>query len=117
MPTDIEIARQATIKPISFKLLDGVAAALTAHATLKISVEGHTDDRAAEDYNLKLSQRRAEAVRDYLIKKGIDPARLTAIGYGESRPAVPGKSEAARDQNRRVEFIIVNPPAAPGTTP
>jgi outer membrane protein OmpA-like peptidoglycan-associated protein len=108
---------KATIKPISFKLLDGVAAALAAHSTLKIAVEGHTDDRAADDYNLKLSQRRAEAVREYLIKKGIDAARLTAIGYGESRPAVKGTSNEARDQNRRVEFIIVNPPAAPGTTP
>jgi len=103
---------KATIKAISFKLLDGVAAALAAHSTLKIAVEGHTDDRAADDYNLKLSQRRAEAVREYLIKKGIDAARLTAIGYGESRPAVKGTSNEARDQNRRVEFIIVNPQAA-----
>ncbi len=107
---------KATIKPQSFKLLDGVAAALTAHSTLRISIEGHTDDRAADMYNLKLSQQRADAVRAYLINKGIAAGRLEAIGFGEARPKVSGKTKAARDANRRVEFIII-PSAVPTTAP
>jgi outer membrane protein OmpA-like peptidoglycan-associated protein len=104
---------KATIKSKSFKLLDGVAAAIKAHK-LTISIEGHTDDRAAEAYNLSLSQRRADAVREYLIAKGVTPEQLTAVGYGESRPKVKGKTEKAREANRRVEFIIVGGTAQPG---
>ena len=97
---------KSTIKAKSFKLLDGVAAAINAHK-LKISIEGHTDDRANDNYNMGLSQRRAEAVREYLIAKGVAADKLTAIGYGETRPKLKGKTKEARDANRRVEFLIV----------
>ena len=105
---------KSTIKPVSFKLLDGVAAALTAHAALRVSIEGHTDDRANDAYNLKLSQARADAVKKYLVGKGIAQGRLETIGFGETRPKIKGKSKAARDANRRVEFLII-PSAVPVT--
>lgn len=106
---------KATIKAKSHKLLDGVAAAILAHK-LSISIEGHTDDRAPDDYNMKLSQRRADSVRDYLISKGVAADKLTATGYGESRPKVPGTSNSARAANRRVEFIIVGGTPSTGAT-
>ena len=67
----------------------------------------HTDDQGADDYNLKLSEARAKAVADWLIKKKIDAARITWKGYGESKPLVKGTTEADRSQNRRVEFKVV----------
>jgi outer membrane protein OmpA-like peptidoglycan-associated protein len=105
---------KATIKPKSFALLDGVAAAIIAHK-LSISIEGHTDDRAKDDYNMTLSQKRSDAVRAYLISKGVAADHLTATGYGETRPKVPGKSAKAREANRRVEFIIVGGNVTPGS--
>jgi len=98
---------RARIKSRSHKLLGAVAAALAAHSTLRVRIEGHTDDRGNDDWNQELSQKRADAVRDYLIGKGIDAARLEAIGYGKSRPKVEGRSKKARDLNRRVEFVII----------
>jgi large repetitive protein len=114
---------KAAIQARSHELLDGVAAVMKAHGTLRIRVEGHTDDRAADDYNLGLSQRRAEAVRAYLVEQGIAADRLEAVGYGETRPKMAGKSKAARDANRRVEFVILEQPSsetpadAPSATP
>lgn len=72
----------------------------------RITIEGHADVRGDDDYNQWLSQLRADRVRAYMIKIGVDPARLDAIGYGRSRPRVPGVSEYAMMRNRRVEFVI-----------
>jgi outer membrane protein OmpA-like peptidoglycan-associated protein len=72
----------------------------------RIRVEGHTDDTGPEDINQRLSQQRAEAVRNYIIRKGVNADRLTAKGYGESRPRASGTSEEARARNRRVQFVI-----------
>jgi OOP family OmpA-OmpF porin len=70
----------------------------------KITIEGHTDSVGSADYNQKLSQRRADAVKAYLIEKGgIDADRLTAIGYGEDRPVASNATEEGRRKNRRVE--------------
>jgi outer membrane protein OmpA-like peptidoglycan-associated protein len=99
---------KARIKSRSYPILDAVADVLKAHADLNVEVQGHTDSQGDEDKNLTLSQKRAEAVRDYLISKGIDAARLTAKGYGESVPEVEGDDEAAWSKNRRVEFVIIN---------
>ena len=98
---------RARIKTRSQPVLNAVAAILKAHSDLRVRIEGHTDDRGALDWNRTLSQLRSERVREYLIKKGIAPDRLEAQGFGYDRPLVPGTSEAARDQNRRVEFVII----------
>jgi outer membrane protein OmpA-like peptidoglycan-associated protein len=76
-----------------------------------IRVEGHTDDRGRDDYNLDLSQRRAEAVKAYLIGKGVPPERLEAKGFGETQPLKPNTTQRNRAANRRVEFVIVGVPA------
>ena len=98
---------KATIQSKSNFLLDQVATIVRTHQEIaKVRIEGHTDDQGKDDANLKLSQERADAVRAYLVTKGIDIARLEAVGYGETRPAAEGKTSAAREQNRRVEFVI-----------
>jgi outer membrane protein OmpA-like peptidoglycan-associated protein len=73
-----------------------------------ITIEGYADPAGARDHNLDLSQRRAEAVREYLVSQGLDGERLRAVGYGESRPVAPGASGETREaeMNRRVVFVI-----------
>jgi cysteine-rich repeat protein len=96
------------IKTISHSLLDQVALILKANPQVKkVRVEGHTDDRGAEKYNLDLSQRRVESVRRYLVGKGVAPDRLVAEGFGEAKPIADNKTPAGREKNRRVEFNIV----------
>ncbi|WP_224364414.1 OmpA family protein [Hyalangium versicolor] len=96
----------AKIQSRSFKLLDQVAKVVLEHPELeKVWIEGHTDERGSNDYNSELSQRRAEAVRDYLIKKGVSPKRLEAKGMGRSLPVAPNTTEQGRAANRRVEFL------------
>lgn len=99
---------KASIKPISYGLLVEVAQALKEHANLKVRVEGHTDSRGNPEYNRKLSQNRAESVRNFLIGQGIPPERLEAMGYGMTQPIADNRTEEGRTQNRRVEFIIVS---------
>lgn len=101
---------KATIKPESVPVVEAVKGILKANPQIKkVSVEGHTDDRGGANANRKLSQARAESVRQWLVDHGIDGGRLVAVGFGEDRPAVPGKTKEAREANRRVEFIIVEP--------
>ena len=82
------------------------AAILRANPTLEIRVDGHADERGSTEYNLALSQRRAETVRDFLTGYGIAASRITTIPYGEERPRVEGTGEAVWAQNRRAEFAI-----------
>ena len=98
---------QATLKPESTAELKKLIELLNEVPDLKIELSGHTDNKGAADYNAKLSQRRAKAVVDYLIAKGVDPLRLRAKGYGSTRPLVTNKTEADRQLNRRTEFEIV----------
>jgi len=102
---------KAVIQPVSFELLDEVARVIKEHPQLtKIRVEGHTDWHGDDAYNLKLSQERAEAVRVYLVAKGVADQRLVAQGFGETDPLVPGpagKTKAGMAKNRRVEFDII----------
>ena len=72
----------------------------------KVEVQGHTDADGDDTHNLELSQARAEAVVAYLVKKGIAADRLTAKGYGETKPLVPNDSKANKQKNRRVQFVI-----------
>ncbi len=102
---------KATIKPKSFPLLDQVARVLTEHPELEhVRIEGHTDNVGKPDSNRKLSQRRAESVRDYLTGKGVPADRLEAQGFGPDRPADVNTTNAGRENNRRVEFVVVGSP-------
>ncbi len=95
------------IRERSYDLLNQVAAVLGARPDIRhVSVEGHTDSRASDAYNMDLSTRRAAAVREYLVQAGIAPERLTSQGFGESRPIDTNATSAGRAANRRVEFVI-----------
>ncbi|WP_043400535.1 OmpA family protein [Archangium violaceum] len=101
---------KAIIQPRSFKMLDQVAKILQQHPEVdQMVIEGHTDDRGNAEANRKLSLARAEAVKGYLVKKGVEPSRLEAKGFGPDRPIDSNKTEKGRAANRRVEFIIVTP--------
>jgi outer membrane protein OmpA-like peptidoglycan-associated protein len=98
---------KATILPRSFPLLNNVARVLREHPEIQlVRVEGHTDSQGKRDYNISLSQRRANSVKDYLIHQGVDGTRLQAKGFGPDRPADTNKTDAGRSNNRRVEFVI-----------
>ena len=91
----------------SREVLDVVAAVLFENPQAqKVQIQGHTDDAGDEDYNLQLSQNRADVVRDYLIERGVSPERLDAEGYGSSNPLVPNTSRRNRNLNRRIEFRV-----------
>ncbi len=99
---------KATIKSQSFPILDAVAATLEGNPDiLKVEIQGHTDERGGDAYNLDLSDRRAASVRQYLIDKGIDAGRLKSQGYGETEPLDARHNEEAWAKNRRVEFLIL----------
>gem|GEM_PF-2170904 len=91
----------------SFKMLDEIASVLIANPNIRLRIEGHTDNIGGPEKNLKLSQGRADAVRNYLIYKEVAAERLSAIGRGEEQPIKDNASEEGREANRRVEFHIV----------
>jgi outer membrane protein OmpA-like peptidoglycan-associated protein len=96
---------KATIRSQSFPVLDAVVSVLKENPDIKLEVQGHTDNVGSASLNKKLSQDRANSVRTYLMKKGIDGARLTAKGYGMDQPLVPNTDGKNRALNRRVQFI------------
>lgn len=96
---------KAVIRPQDYAKLDQNVDALKAWGDVDVEVAGHTCNIGTEEYNLGLSQRRAEAVRNYLVSKGVSADRLTVRGYGESRPAVSNATREGRVQNRRVELV------------
>ncbi len=100
-----ETAR-AKIRPRSFALLTEVAQALKDRSTMEVRIEGHTDSRGRDHYNLKLSRARAAAVRDFIIRRGVPGVRIVSEGYGETMPIADNRTAAGRAQNRRVEFVI-----------
>lgn len=95
---------RAKIRAESFSLLSTVGQVLRDFPMIRVEIQGHTDSVGADAKNLKLSQQRAEAVREYLIGQGVEPFRMTAQGYGETRPIDSNKSVSGRAANRRVEF-------------
>ncbi|MBI2893892.1 MAG: OmpA family protein [Deltaproteobacteria bacterium] len=104
----------ADISSVSNGLLDQIATVINSHPEVgRIRVEGHTDRQGAAQYNRTLSQRRAEAVVVYLVRKGVPRARLDPRGFGFDRPLGSNDTDDGRAQNRRVEFNFVTPPAAP----
>ncbi|MBX5484806.1 MAG: OmpA family protein [Myxococcaceae bacterium] len=104
---------KARVLPRSYKLLNQVAKVINEHPQIPhVLIEGHTDNRGSAELNRRLSQARADAVRDYLVHKGkVDPTRLSAIGYGPDRPAADNSTAKGREANRRVEFTVQEPAA------
>lgn len=95
---------KATIKPKSFPIIDGAVEYMKKNPGVKLEVQGHTDSIGTDEYNMKLSDTRADAVRKYMIGKGIAADRLAAKGFGESKPAVSNATREGRAKNRRIEF-------------
>ena len=100
----------ATLKPESLSVLDGVADDLKQHPRLLVELQGHTDSSGADAYNLDLSQRRAESVRNYLLAQDVRPDQLVARGYGESQPIADNTTAAGRAENRRVVMHVLENP-------
>jgi outer membrane protein OmpA-like peptidoglycan-associated protein len=98
---------QATLRTGDIAVLDQAAASLKEWGDIKVEVAGHTDSKSSDSYNMQLSARRAAAVREYLIGKGVAADRLTAKGYGESQPVADNNTEEGRFKNRRVELVPV----------
>ena len=96
----------ATLTRESERVLDRVAAALARSPSVRAEVQGHTDSEDSPEHNLDLSQRRAEAVRAYLTRAGVDGDRLTARGFGEAQPVAPNDTAEGRARNRRVVFRL-----------
>lgn len=99
---------KATFRTESYTELNKLERMMAENPNLKVEIAGHTDAIGTATYNKLLSQRRAEAVKDFLTKKGIDPRRITAVGYGKTRPLASNDDEAeGRELNRRVEFKVL----------
>lgn len=97
---------EAKLLPTSFTELDSVAVYLKNKSLLKIEIAGHTDNKGSETVNQTLSEKRAQAVADYLVSKGIEPTRITYKGYGSQKPITTNDTEEGRKLNRRVEFML-----------
>jgi len=100
---------RSTIKSSERAKIELVANHLKSEPTHKVKVEGHCDERGTEGYNISLGERRALAVRTYLVNLGISADRVYTISFGEARPAMDGHTESAWSQNRRGEFILLLP--------
>jgi outer membrane protein OmpA-like peptidoglycan-associated protein len=100
---------KAEIKKDSFPYLDKLADTLVKAKKWTLDIEGHTDDVGSDEYNMKLSQNRADSVKKYLVSKGVSENMITAKGFGETKPIVPNDSDKNREINRRVEFKITKP--------
>ena len=96
------------IKPEFVEVISAHARVISGNATIKVRLEGHTDERGSREYNIGLGERRAQAVRRALLLQGVAEAQVTTVSYGEERPAVTGHTEDAWAKNRRVEIIYVN---------
>lgn len=99
---------KANLLGSSYAKLDPVADGMIKNSKVKIEIAGHTDNVGGDDYNMKLSQARAESVRNYLIKKGVPADRLTAHGYGKTQPKVSNATPQGRAMNRRTEARVIH---------
>ncbi len=89
--------------------IEAIADHLQNSPTHGVRIAGHCDERGTEGYNMALGEKRAQSVREYLVNLGIAPNRIGTISWGEQRPAVEGRTEAAYNKNRRAEFILLRP--------
>lgn len=99
----------ATIKPNQKKNIDTVAKALKDQKLNKIQIEGHCDERGTEEYNRALGEKRALAIREYMMSQGVEGTRVFTLSFGEDKPAAQGHSESVWSKNRRGEFILYRP--------
>lgn len=97
---------KSTIKPVSYPILNNVAKVMEENPDFLLHIAGHTDSQGNDDFNQKLSEDRAAAVKAYLVSKGVAEDRMTSEGFGESKPVADNKTAAGRKVNRRVEFTV-----------
>ena len=97
---------KATLKPGAREKLAKVAGIVLAYPGLRLALEGHTDSIGSDEYNMVLSEKRAESVRDYLVAQGVPAASTTAQGFGKADPVVSNANAAGRQRNRRVEMVV-----------
>lgn len=97
---------ESTLSSDSKETLKNNAEFLKSNGTVDIQVEGHCDERGGHQYNLALGERRAKAVRDYLVAAGVASKRLSTISYGKERPVAEGHDESAWGKNRRANFVV-----------
>jgi OOP family OmpA-OmpF porin len=93
--------------PVSYEDLDIVVLTMENHPDWTIIINGHTDSNGSMEYNLDLSAKRAESVKDYLVSKGINPERIQCNGLGKSKPLTSENDKESQKKNRRVEFIFI----------
>jgi OOP family OmpA-OmpF porin len=98
---------RSTLRPDAIRILDDAVMKLQANPTLNVTIEGHTDSVGTAEYNLSLGERRANAVRDYLLNRGIAASRLRTVSYGEERPIADNNTDAGRAQNRRASIVTM----------
>ncbi len=99
---------KATLRPENRELLSRIAGVLLTSKGYRVQIHGHTDDIGSSEYNQRLSERRADAVRNYLVDAGIDPGIISIKGHGKANPLMPGTTAQARAKNRRVEIGIID---------
>jgi OOP family OmpA-OmpF porin len=97
---------KSTVKPEAAAILDRLVAFMNENKEKKASLSGHTDSIGTEAYNIKLSERRVNSVRDYVVKKGVEPSRISGQGFGESKPIADNRTKEGRAKNRRVEIKV-----------
>ena len=108
---------KAAIKPESGSLLEEITNVIKQNPQIKrLSIEGHTDSTGADKHNQKLSEQRAAAVRDHLVQHGVEAERLSSRGWGKSKPIGDNSTAVGREENRRVEFVIVEQTGSAGVT-
>jgi outer membrane protein OmpA-like peptidoglycan-associated protein len=97
---------KSTLKPGAREKLAKVSGIVLAYPGLKLAVEGHTDSIGTDEYNLTLSEKRADAVRDYLVSQGVSDSGITAQGFGKENPVATNDTSEGRALNRRVELVV-----------
>ena len=97
---------KATLQSASYPELNRAVALMKANPNMEVEIAGFTDAQGTDAYNKDLSQRRANTVRDYISRQGVEASRLTAVGYGEESPVASNDTEDGRAENRRVEFVV-----------
>jgi len=113
MPSQVTFATDsAQIQPQFYSALNSVAQTLQQYPSSYVDIVGHTDNTGEDAYNQRLSEERANAVSQYLVSRGVNPARIAAYGQGESQPVASNETETGRQANRRVELLIT--PATQG---
>jgi outer membrane protein OmpA-like peptidoglycan-associated protein len=124
MPDVLFDSAQYTLKPLARERLARISGIVLAYPDLKFRIEGYTDSIGTEQYNQRLSQKRADSVRDYLVTSGVSPENVISVGLGKTDPIADNHTAAGRKLNRRVEMIVsgdvigdlVGTPTASGAT-